>query len=161
MALTSYNTFIYVLFVSDVIVACLEMFTTAEFRSYYVSGTVILRDFVLFVIFLVFIIRVKIMQARENYRETDAAEKNLFMYTISLTLCVLIRCAFSVIHGLKYRNTPAECQVSFFTWRAINEIVIEGLALALLIHGNNKHLMRQRSTTYELNPAQLGTGDEY
>lgn len=157
-ALISYNAFVYFLFASDIIVVSFNSLTE-RFCGYYVSSTVILRDVVLCVIFVVFVVCLKISHKRDNYKETDPSEHNLFMYTTSLSICVLIRSVFSTVYGLWYRNTSDECRITFFVWKTINEIVIEGLPLALLIHSNNRQLMKQRSTTYELNPALLGTTD--
>ena len=139
-----YNIVFYLLFFSDVI---LEVFVSGDkiHKSMLYSGVIaISRDLILCLIFIVFVICLKIGLKEDQFAEETRDEKKLYLCTTFLSILLLIRGCLNLTQGVKFNGKRGDdCGIGIFIIFLINDIFLEEIPLFFLIHTNNEYLNKQ------------------
>lgn len=139
-----YNILFYLLFFSDVM---LEIFVRGDkiHKSMVYSGAIgILRDFILCLIFIIFVICLKVGLKEDQFAEETRDEKKLYLWTTILSFFLLVRGILNLVQGTKYNGKNSDdCAVGIFVIYLINDILLEEIPLLLLIYSNNEYLNKQ------------------
>jgi hypothetical protein len=98
----------------------------------------LIRDFLLVVIFLVFVVHLR-LGIRDQREGID--EKILVRFTVMLAIALLVRGVLSLTQGLIYQNGTSDCDKKFWWMILAQEIMIEGGPFLVLIRTNTKYLV--------------------
>jgi hypothetical protein len=135
-----FNMLIYLLFVGIVIIA-LGIITPANRpTSFWIGAFAIGRDFLLAVIFIVFLITFR-LGVKDDASAGDAiGEKKMVCFTVVLSVFLVLRGAVTLIQGLAFSESTSECSHIFLAFVIVNEVIFEGSPFVVLIRSNNTFL---------------------
>jgi hypothetical protein len=139
--LIGFNILAYLLFVGLVIIT-LDVITPFETHTNLFGGAVAIgRDFLLAVIFVVFLITFRLGITDDASVGDSVNEQKMFGFTVMLSIVLDIRGALTLAQGLIFSESD-QCNPVFFALVMVNEIVCEGIPFVLLIKSNNEFLER-------------------
>ena len=157
ICLIIYNIIIYLFFIIGFIFECVMSIEQDKEKYHslnFVSGFFdIVRDLVLFLVFTCFIFLLHKGIGNDLFAENSLEQKRLFKLVIFLAVLMLTRGIISL--SQVFINTKQECGITFFVAICINEILIEGLPLFILLNINNDFLNSQRKMLYDLGTGSL------
>ncbi|OHT05882.1 hypothetical protein TRFO_26238 [Tritrichomonas foetus] len=154
-----YNIIFYVLFISCVVINIIYLNngdTHLEKIGNSMTGIVSCgRDFILCLIFWIFVFALKIGLKEDSYTEKSKDEKNLITFTIILSILVLLRGIISVCQGTLF-FAGDDCHQAFFSVFVVQELFIEIIPLCVFLGLNNVYLVNQNRLSYDANPSFYG-----
>jgi hypothetical protein len=98
------------------------------------------RDFVLGVIFIVFMITLRIGLKEDLQAGETLDERKLVRFTVILSVLLLLRGGVSLIQGFVFTTESMECGSGFLSLVMVCELLFEGVPFLFLIHVNNDFL---------------------
>lgn len=160
VSLIVYNVVIYILFIISIIIEVIipEPPNETDKKLHMISGYFeIARDLFLFLLFTLFIVALRLGLGDDSFTETSIEQTKLFWLVIVLAVMMLLRGILSLIQVFLPQHS--ECGVPFFVAYAINEIIIEGVPLFVLLRINNGFLGSKRKMSFDLGATSLVTAD--
>jgi hypothetical protein len=138
--LIGFNMLAYLLFVGIVVIA-LDVFTPIKKHNNLVLGSVAIgRDFLLAVIFIVFLIMLRLGLTDDASVGYSIDERKMFGFTVLLSLFLVLRGGLTLAQALIFSDGASECNNVFFALLMVNEVICEGVPFILLIRSNNQFL---------------------
>ena len=158
LVLITYNILIYIMFIVSIIIECIisDSPEKTAHKLNTVSGYFdIIRDFILFILFFMFVFLLKKGLGDDQFAESSIEQKKLFWLVIMLGFLMLTRGIISLTQVLI--PSAEECSIGFFIAYLIEEIFIEGIPLFLLLRINNGFIGTQRRASFDLSNPSLYT----
>ena len=158
LALVLYNIIIYMMFIISIVLECLidDPPNPEDMKMNMVSGYFdIIRDLILFILFFLFVFLLQKGLGDDQFAESTIEQKTLFWLVIMLGFLMLTRGIISLIQVLI--PSKQECSIGFFIAYLIEEILIEGVPLFLLLRINNGFLGTQRRMSFDISNPSLYT----
>jgi hypothetical protein len=143
-----YNILIYIVFITVVAVNTRTYPSEsimAHVRNIANGVSAMARDFMLVLIFLIFLIHLK-LSLRDNAQSGEMIdERTLFRFSLMLGVALLLRGIVSLIQGLVYQNQErgTDCDTEFGVMCLLQEIILEGGPFIVLIRTNTRYLVEQ------------------
>jgi hypothetical protein len=155
--LICYNLGFYLLFASSVIIEMNSSLESEEFRFYFSASTGVAKDFILCLIFMVFVINLRPNSGDEAEVEESRDERRLFWFSITLSVFLLVRGTFALVETLAFQlGSEPDCGAGVYVWFLVDEIAVEGFPLAFFIYCNHGFLKQQSRMSRNLHPSLLG-----
>jgi hypothetical protein len=139
--LIGYNVLAYAALATTAAVLGHSHFTDHPFREELNGIAALCRDFVLGVVFMLFVIILKIGLLEDASTGASIDERKLLYFTIVLSVFLLLRGGAALAQGLAFMDAAAECGPGFLAIVFVMEIVIEGWPFIFLIRVHNDFLV--------------------
>jgi hypothetical protein len=132
-----FNVVEYVVFVTTVFLLSLPALSDSSVGVKFAGFAAIGRDFSLGLVFVVFVIALKIGLSDSPPGSETVDERRLILFTIVLSVFLLLRGSVTLVQGLVVVSQPSECTGYFLTVFTVVEVLIEGGPFIFLIRVNN------------------------
>jgi hypothetical protein len=141
-----FNVLVYLVFVAGATLTGEPKFAGDGFGPTFMGWAAIGRDFALGLLFVAFVINLRI--GLRQYVETSETvdERRLMKFTLVLSVCVLLRGSVTLIQSLFFQDRPSECEAGFLVAFSCAELLFEGGPFLFLIRVNNDFLIVDEKT---------------
>jgi hypothetical protein len=145
--LVVFNVLAYLLFALTVVLEWDVPIVRPSLARIFNGFAAIGRDFTLGTIFLAFIVVLKLSLRDDASAGNTLDERQLFCFTGTLSVFVLLRGGLTLLQGLVFVNATSECELGFFVMLIVNELLFEGLPFIALISTNNAFIVATNEQT--------------
>jgi hypothetical protein len=156
IVLLIFNVFAYLVVIATGVVLADPYFNGNEIRDSFNGIAALCRDFVLGLIFIIFVITLRIGLKEDLLAGETVDERKLVYFTIILSVFLLLRGGVSLVQGFAFTDEAKECQSAFLSVIMICELLFEGLPLIFLIRVNNDFLASQTEHIQEPRKMSMG-----
>ena len=141
-----YNAIIYSLFISHILIIICDFYSSKDFKNVETIIAIIclvVRDFLLAIIFCIFIFMIQKIFGQSNYQDITHEENQLRCLTFALSILLLFRGLISTLQLTAFKpgkEKNGECGIIFFTIVICFEVFIDSFPLVYIVHINSKYI---------------------
>lgn len=143
IGLIVYNIIVFFLFFISILIEANPENVSPRTLDVFSGVVAVVRDFFLCLLFIGFILVLKLGLQEDAYAEESVDEKRLMISTGVLAVLLLLRGVVALIQGLSVIGKESECSGGFFVCFLITELLFEALPLGVLLYVSNDALEQQ------------------
>lgn len=143
IGLIVYNIVVFFLFIISILIEINPDSVSTRTSDVFSGAVAVVRDFCLCLLFIGFILVLKLGLQEDAYAEESVDEKRLMISTGILAVFLLLRGVVALIQGLSVIRKASECSGGFFVCFFITELLFEALPLGALLYVSNDALNQQ------------------